>query len=127
MGFKTKNNIINQSNINKPFQVGGLIFDSEADYKLFEEIDNNISLIVKSVENGNIHLDEVFNNVKNINVKETYYNAAEELEGLFDNATGLLCYGGTRFTTDYKVGCCFFNKINTIKYCDSDSNSDSES
>ena len=44
MGFKTKSNNINQSNICIPFQVGGLIFDSEADYKLFEEIDNNISL-----------------------------------------------------------------------------------
>ena len=40
------------------------------------------------------------------------------------NATELLCYEGTPFNIDYKVGCCFFNKINVIKYCDSDSDSE---
>ena len=44
----------------------------------------------------------------------------EEMDGLIKNATHLLCYEGTRFVTDYKVGCCFFDKINIIEYCDSD-------
>lgn len=127
MGFKTKNSNIKQSNIKKPYQVGGLIFDSVDDFKLLEEINKNISLTVKSVEDSNIKLDKVFNNVKNINVKETYFNAGEELEGSFDNATRLLFYGGTRFTTDFKVGRCFFDKINIIKYRDSYSYSDSDS
>ena len=33
------------------------------------------------------------------------------MDGLFKNATGLLCYEGTRFDTDYNVGRCFFDKI----------------
>ena len=121
MGFKSKSIVKNQSNICNPFKVGGLIFDSEEDYLILKNIDSNISQIVKSVEDGNIDLKEVFNNVKTINVKESYDDAWEEMDGLFKNATDLLCYDDTRFVTDYKVGCCFFDKINIIKYCDSDS------
>ena len=110
MGFKT--------NTCNKFKIGGLIFDSEDDYQLFKDIDRNIKQTVKSVEDGDIDLKEFFNKVKRINVKESYSNASEELEGLFMNVTKLLCYEGTRFVTDYKVGCCFFDKINIIEYCD---------
>ena len=121
MGFKSKNN---QSNICKRFRVGGLIFDSEEDYQILKNIDNNINQTVKSVNDGSIDLKDVFKNIKTFNVEESYFNTGEELDGLFTNATGLLCYEGTRFVNDYKVGCCFFDKINVIKYFDSDSNSD---
>ena len=120
MGFKSKSKETSQSNICNPFKVGGLIFDSEDDYQLFKDIDRNITQTVKSVEDGSIDLKEFFNKVKRINVKESYYDAREEMDGLFKNATNLLCYEGTRFVTDYKVGCCFFDKINIIEYCDSD-------
>ena len=49
MGFKTKSNNINQSNICIPFQVGGLIFNSEADYQLFKDIDRMIVMIFKLI------------------------------------------------------------------------------
>ena len=118
MGFKSKSKETSQTNICNPFKVGGLIFDSVGDYLLFKDIDRNITQIVKSVEDGSIDLKEVFNNIKKINVKESYYDAGEEMDGLFENATRLLCYEGKRFDTDYKVGCCFFDKINIIEYCD---------
>ena len=120
MGFKTKSKETNQTNICNPFKVGGLIFDSEDDYQLFKDIDRNITQTVKSVEDGSIDLKEFFNKVKKINVKERYYDAREEMDGLFEYATNLLCYEGTRFVTNYEVGCCFFDKINIIEYCDSD-------
>ena len=120
MGFKTKSKETSQTNICNPFKVGGLIFDSENDYQLFKDIDRNITQTVKSVKDNLIDLKEFFNKVKKINVKESYYDAREETDGLFKNATQLLCYEGTRFDTDYKVGCCFFDKINIIEYCDSD-------
>ena len=130
MGFKSKSIVTSQTNICNPFKVGGLIFDSEEDYLIFKNIDSNIDSnikqIVKSVEDGSIDLKDVFNNVKTINVEESYYDAREEMDGLFKNVTGLLCYEGTILVTYYKVGCCFFDKINIIKYCDSDSDSDSE-
>ena len=120
MGFKSKSKETSQSNIYNQFKVGGLIFDSEDDYLLFKNIDRNIRQRFKSVKDGSIKLEEVFNDIKKINVKETYYYAREEMDGLFKNATGLLCYEGTRLVTDYKVGCCFFDKINIIEYCDDD-------
>ena len=120
MGFKSKNKETSQSNIYNQFKVGGLIFDSEDDYLLFKDIDRNISQTVKSVGDGSIDLKDFFNKINRINVKESYYDAREEMDGLFKNTTDLLCYEDTRFDTDYKVGCCFFDKINIIEYCDSD-------
>ena len=122
MGFKSKKQTSQSNNCN-PFKVGGLIYDSEEDYLLFKNIDKNINDTVTSVKDGSIDLTEVFNNVKTINVKECYDEAIEELDGLFENATGLLCYEGTRLVTEYKVGCCFFDKVNVIRYSDSDSDS----
>ena len=121
MGFKPINKQTSQSNNCIPFKVGGLIFDSQEDYLLFKNIDKNIRDTVKSVEDGSICLKDVFNNVKNISVEEMYYDAREEMDGLFKNATNLLCYEGTRFHNDYKIGCCFFDKIKVTKYDDYDS------
>ena len=120
MGFKSKNNQTSQSNICKRFRVRGLIFDSEEDYQILKNIDSNINQTVKSVNDGSIDLKDVFNNVKTFNVEESYFDTREELDNLFKNATELLCYEDTRFVNEYKVGCCFFDKINVIKYFDSD-------
>ena len=81
MRFKSKSKETSQTNICNPFKVGGLIFDSEDDYQLFKDIDRNITQTVKLVEDGCIELKEVFNNVKKINVKESYYDAVEEMDG----------------------------------------------
>ena len=113
MGYKSKSKQINNN-----FEIKGLIFDSEEDYNILKNIDNNIDHVVRLVKNGSIDITEVFNNIKKINVKECYYEAREELDGLFKNATELLCYEGTPFNIDYKVGCCFFDKIDILQYCD---------
>ena len=104
MGYKSKSKQINNN-----FKIRGLIFDSEEDYIIFKNIDKNIYQTVKSVNDGIIDLKDVFNNVKKINVKETYYDAGDELDVIFINATSLLMYEGTRFQNDYKVACCFFD------------------
>ena len=114
MGFKSKSIEKSQLNNCNRFKVGGLIFDSEEDYLILKNIDSNINQIVKSVEDGGIDLKDVFNNVKTINVEESYDDAWEEIEGLFKNATDLLCYEDTRFVTDYEVGRCFFDKIHIL-------------
>ena len=124
MGFKSTNKQTSQSNNCNTFKVGGLLFDSEEDYLILKNIDKNINNIVNLVNNGSLDLEDVFKNIKTINVHEIYYDAREELDGLFPNTTYLLCYEGTRFINDYKVGCCFFDKINVIKYGDSDSYDD---
>ena len=116
MGYKSKSKQITNN-----FRIGGLIFDSEEDYIIFKNIDKNIYQTVKSVNDGIIDLKDVFNNVKNISVKETYFYAGEELDKIFINATSLLVYENTRFYNDYKIGCCFFDKIKVTKYDVSDS------
>ena len=121
MGFKSKSKETSQSNICNPFKVGGLIFDSVNDYQLFKDIDRNIKQTVELVKRGRIDLEEFFNKIKIINVKESYCEAREEMDGMFRNAIDLLCYEGTRLITEYKVGCYFFKKINIIEYCYSDS------
>ena len=107
-----------QLNNSERYRVFGLLFDSEEDFRILLNIDKNIEKTVMSVNDGSIDLKDVFNNVKTINVEETNYNQIKGLNTLFKNATNLLCYEGTKFVNEYKVGCCFFDKINVIKYFD---------
>ena len=116
MGFKTNSKETSKVNESKPYKIGGLLFDSEDDYLLYKNIDSNISQTVKLVKDGSIELKDVFSTTKNINVREIYDEACEEMDGLFSNATELLCYEGTTLHTEYSVGCCFFSKVNVITY-----------
>ena len=106
MGFKIK----------KSFKLGGLIFDSEEDYKSLKRVDNNIFNIVKLVKNSSADLENIFNNIKSINVIETYPDAYDEIDGIYTNATGLLIYEEIPGSIEYKVACKFFLKINLKSY-----------
>ena len=122
MLFKTER----QLNICDIYQVGGLIFYTEEDYLIFKNIDRNISQTVKLVKNGSIDLEKVFNDIEKIRVIEINYNARQELFGLFKNATELLKYRGTDFDTEYKVGCCFYDKFIIVKYFERDNDNDDD-
>ena len=141
MGFNTKSKKTSQSNVggkttlellkdlvleaenDNSFQIGGLVFDSEDDYLLLKNVDDNIKQTAKLFKNGSIDLEEYFDNIKTIRVKENYLGADDEIEVLFKNASYLLYYDESKFDTDCKVARCFFNKIE-IEYLDSDSESD---
>ena len=124
MGLSKKQNKNNQK-----FKIAGLLFESKKDYITLKKCDINIdifTLLINKIKT--FKLENLFSKeTKIFNVKETYYNAGENLDGLFPKATALLCYEGTRFIDDYKVGCAFFDKINLIKYSDSDSDCDIDS
>ena len=96
--------------------VNGLEFDSENDYFRFVYLDKYISDVVCNVKDGKVNLEEFFNQRPRINVRELYPDASEELDTLFENATRLLCFEGTRFNLDYEVGAKFFDKINIIPF-----------
>ena len=110
MGFKRKQN--------NSFKLDGLIFDSEEDYKSLKRVDDNIFNIVKLVKNSSNDLENIFNNIKSINVTETYPDAYDEIDGIYPNATSLLIYeeypGGCE---EYKVAIKFFLKIN-LRRCE---------
>ena len=107
-------------NNNNNYKKGGLIFDSKEDYLLLKNLDNSIKSHVKLIKDNCFDMEEFFNRFKKVNVTETYVDAREELDSLFNNATNLLCYEGTRYNNEYKFACCFFDKINVIEYLDSD-------
>ena len=108
MGFKIKEN--------KSFKLGGLIFDSEEDYKSLKRVDDNIFNIVNLVKTSSANLDNIFNNIKSINVKECYPDAYDEADELFINATSLLIYEDIPDSIEYKVACKFFLKINLKEF-----------
>ena len=107
MGFKIKQ---------KGFQIGGLLFDSEDDYKSLKRVDNNIFNIVKLVKNSSNDLENIFNNIKSINVTETYPDAYDEIDGIYTNATSLLIYEDYPGSIEFKVACKFFLKIDLKIY-----------
>ena len=111
MGFRKQKN-----NINSSFKLDGLIFDSEKDYKDLKRVDDNILNIVNLVKKSSADLDNIFNNIKSINVIETYPDAYDEVDGLFINTTSLLIYEEIPDSIEYKVACKFFNKINVTHY-----------
>ena len=121
MGFiKRTSNHKHLSNSNNNYKIGGLIFDNKKDYLSLVNLDINLNSHVELIKDDCYDMKEFFNRFEKVNVRESYYNAKEELDGLFENATKLLMYEGTRFTTEYEVGCCFFDKINVLEYIDSD-------
>ena len=109
MGFKIKQN--------KSFKLGGLIFDSEEDYKSLKRVDNNIFNIVKLVKNSSKDLENIFNNIKPINITETYPDAYDEIDGIYTNATSLLIYEEIPGSIEFKVACKFFLNIN-LRRCE---------
>ena len=106
MGFKRKQN--------NSFKLGGLIFDSEEDYKSLRIIDVNFFNMVKYSSND---IENIFKNINSINVTETYPDAYDEIYGIYPNATSFLIYedypGGCE---EYKVACKFFSKINLKEF-----------
>ena len=108
MGFKRKQN--------NSFKLGGLIFDSEEDYKSLKIIDVNFFNIIRYSSNN---IENIFKNIKSINVTETYPDAYDEIYGIYPNATTFLPYeedpGGCE---EYKISVKFFKKINVKQYID---------
>ena len=129
MGVKslTNNKNLLNNNSNNNYKKGGLIFDSMEDYLLLKNLDNNINTTCELIKDNCFGMEEYFNKFKKVNVRESYYNAKEELDNLFENATELLMYEDTRFITEYKIGCCFFfDKIRVLEYIDSDDDDDDD-
>ena len=123
MGFKklsSNHKHLSNNNCYNNYKIGGLIFDSREDYNMLKNLDVNLKSHVELIKDDCYDMEEFFNRFEKVNVTETYYGAKEELDGLFENATDLIQYEDARYITEYKVGCCFFDKIRVLEYCDSD-------
>ena len=101
-----------------PFKVGGLIFPSKHCYEDFKGIDTGAKNILSDF-NDEKDLQDFFNKIRPIKVIETYPEAREEMDGLFPNITGFLCYefyGTSNFREKcYKFADKFFSKFEYIE------------
>lgn len=100
------------------YKNSGLKFKCKEDYVNFKNLDKNIYETVRLVNNGEVKLEDVFKDIKPITVEELYYDAFDELDGTFINATSLLMYEDSHFINEYIIGCKFFEKINVIEFDD---------
>ena len=95
------------------YKLGNLTFKSREDYKNLTIVDDNIFNILKIVKNTNINLDDVFNNMISICIKEDYKDACKEVYRLFPNASTLLIKNiKDPNSIEFKVACKFFCRIN---------------
>lgn len=94
----------------------GLEFESESDYKLFKDLDDDITKTIKQVKNEELELGDVFKDVKPINVKELYYSASYELSEIFPNVSCILNFDEFYYKDDFKIACKFFDKIKIAEF-----------
>ena len=101
-----------------PYKVGGLIFPSKYRYEDLKGIDSGAEIILSDI-NDEEDLQEFSNNIRPIKVVETYPEAREEMNGLFPNITGFLCYEfyGTSNSLEkrYKFAVKFYSKFKYIE------------
>ena len=101
-----------------PYKVGGLVFQSKYRYQDLKGIDSGAKVIVSDY-NEEKYFQDFLNKSSMIKVIETYPEAREEIEGLFPNLTGFLCYEhfGTNSYRErcYKFAKKFFSKFEYIE------------
>ena len=101
-----------------PFKVGGLIFPSKYLYEDLKRIDVDVKNILSDL-NDEKDLQDFFNKISPIKVIETYPEAIEEMDVLFPNITGFLCYEfyGTSNSREkcYKFADKFFSKFEYVE------------
>ena len=109
MGFKSS-----QRN-NTQYKVGGLIFPSKDRYVDLKGIDDGADIFLSDLRNHD-QIIAFFNRIKPVEVIETYPDAREEMDGLFSNITGYLCFEGNEILhLQYKFARMFFSKFKYIE------------
>ena len=111
MGMKSKSHA-NNTQANKPYEKGGLIFESIEDYEDLKNIDINAYQLVDAIKSGSLDMKEFFNRFDKVKVKETYLYAAQNLYEIFKNITGLsLIKDRDYFETELDFSAYFHSKI----------------
>ena len=86
MGFKTESNAMNMPS---KYAIKGLIFSSKDGYEDLKNIDTNAYQLVDAIKSGSLGMKEFFSRFDKVKVKETYIEASENLDELFENITRL--------------------------------------
>ena len=79
---------------------------------ILKDIDDNVDDILSDLKNDREKLKAFFDKIEPIEVIETYLEAMEEVDGLFENITGFLCFEGTyHLQFEYDFACMFYSKL----------------
>ena len=114
MGFKTKSTAMNTPS---QYTVEGLIFTPVSGYFTLINLNNNAHHLVKAIKDGSLDINEFFSRFDKIKVKETYVDAAENLENIFGNITELIAINDPDyFRTELNFGDRFYNLIEIDEY-----------
>ena len=99
-----------------PFKVGNLIFEDKHSYKKFRKLDKYIKIVDKCVEKGHIQVEDFFNKLRLVEVKQTRHNGYLELFDLFPNSRNFLFISPDVIydKTLNKIGSRFFRKFDVI-------------
>ena len=101
-----------------PYKVGGLIFPSKHLYEDLKGKDVDAENIISDF-NDEKDIQDFVNKINPIKVIETYPEAREEMDGLFPNITGFLCYEfygiSNSLEKRYKFADKFFSKFEYIE------------
>ena len=115
MGIKHKSTATNTPS---KFTTNGLVFSSRSGYYLLKNLDYNAKELVDAIKAGSIDIKEFFGRFDKIKVKETYADAAENLELLFENITRIKCINDPDyFKTELDFGGNFYSLLD-IEYFD---------
>ena len=114
MGIKPKSNAMNMPS---KITVEDLIFSPVSGYYSLKNIDMNAQKLVDAIKAGSLDMKEFFSRFDKVKVKETYTEASENLEVLFENITRL-SYIKDRdyFKTELDFSASFYSLIDIDFY-----------
>ena len=111
MGFKTKETA---NNTPSKHEVDGLIFTDRSAFYSLKNLDMNAKHLVDLIKSGSLNIEEFFSRFDKIKVKvkETYVDAAENLENIFGNITELIAINDPEyFMTEIRFVDYFYSLI----------------
>ena len=109
MGVKSASNAMNMPS---NYKVKGLIFSNKDTYECLKNLDQNAYQLVNAIKAGSLDMKEFFGRYNKVKVKETYADAAENLEVLFENITRLISINDPDyFKTELDFSAYFHSKI----------------
>ena len=109
MGAQSKTQA-NNTQVTKPYEKGGLIFESREAYERLKNIDSNAYQLVDAIKEGTLDMKEFFDRFDKVKVKEKHDYALQDLYEIFENITAL--------GYELRFSASFHSKIDVVPFDD---------
>lgn len=118
MGAQSKTQA-NNTIVTKPYQKGGLIFESREAFERLKDIDSNAYQIVDLIKDGTLDMKEYFDRFEKVKVKEKHEYALQDLYEIFENITALgMVRDEDYFLYELRFSASFHTKIDLVPFDD---------